>query len=56
MKNKSSLKNQNNNQPIIFLFVFVAISGLIAFLIGGFILGKNPPIEDDQNKTILLNK
>jgi Kef-type K+ transport system membrane component KefB len=49
-------KNQKNLQPFIFLFGFVAISGLIAFLIGGFILGKNPTIEDKQNKPILLNK
>jgi hypothetical protein len=49
-------KNKNNLKPISLLFGFVAISTLIAFLIGGFILGKNPTIENKQNKIILLNK
>lgn len=41
-------ENKNKLDPKIFFLIFVGISAVIAFIIGGFYLGSNPDVDTDQ--------
>lgn len=45
---KKSKYNINKFDPKIFMVIFVGISAVIAFILGGFFLGQNPNVDVDQ--------